>query len=197
MIGEKFEQQAYCEVFTDLLTLEMVPELNGLSNTRFRPYFVQFAESGRIAWEEFTSTMAGQMNALDKFDGFRGVLSKRAVRAGGSAALLWCLRSVCGEGERNAFIDSDIVYGASVLVNYFEQHATRCLARVMGRSINPNLQPAPGVARAQSSTAHVHPNRGVPGAEGPARHQERRYAGPRVPGSGRSWIHPPANPHGR
>jgi hypothetical protein len=70
------------------------------------------------------------MNALDKFDPFRGVLSKLRGYGVRFAALLWCLRRASGaSAPRDSCIQTDIVRGAAVLVDYFEKHATRCLGR--------------------------------------------------------------------
>lgn len=122
-------QQGYCDVFLDLLGLEMVTVEDSPTSVRQRPYFVRFSDSGRVAWEEFTGTLAERMNALEKFDPFRGVLSKLRGYGARFACLLWCLRRACNELEPNAMIDSDILYGASVLVDYFEAHAARCMGR--------------------------------------------------------------------
>jgi hypothetical protein len=122
-------KQGYCDVFLDLLGLEMVTEQDGPTSTRQRPYFVRFSDSARTAWEEFTGTIADRMNALEMFDPFRGVLSKLRGYGARFACLLWCLRRACGELEENAPIDADIMIGASVLVDYFEAHATRCMGR--------------------------------------------------------------------
>ncbi|MBY0460601.1 MAG: DUF3987 domain-containing protein, partial [Gemmataceae bacterium] len=89
-------EQGYCDVFLDLLGMDMVTVQDGPTSTRHRPFFVQFSPDGRAAWEEFTGTMANRMNALDKFDPFRGVLSKLRGYGLRFASLLWCLRRACG-----------------------------------------------------------------------------------------------------
>jgi hypothetical protein len=122
-------EQGYSDVFLDLLGMEMVPLPDGPTVTRHRPYFVRFSSDGRAAWEEFTGAVAGRMNALDKFDPFRGVLSKLRGYGLRFAALLWCVRRACGEVLPDAPIDAEIMTGASVLVDYFERHAARCLGR--------------------------------------------------------------------
>ena len=122
-------EKGYCDVFLDLLGMDMVSEADGPTSTRLRPFFVRFSADGRRAWEEFTGTMAARMNALDKFDPFRGVLSKLRGYGLRFASLLWCVRRACGQLDPNAPIDAEVMRGASALVDYFERHATRCMGR--------------------------------------------------------------------
>jgi hypothetical protein len=122
-------ERGYCDVFLDLLGMDMVPEVEGPTVTRHRPYFIHFSADGRTAWTEFTGNMADRMNRLDKFDPFRGVLSKLRAYGLRFASLLWCLRRTCGKSDANDPITAEIMTGASVLVDYFERHAARCLGR--------------------------------------------------------------------
>lgn len=122
-------EQGYCEVFTDLLGVEMIPVADGPEVTSYRPYFIPLSPDGRAAWGEFTGKIAAKMNALDKLDPFRGVLSKLKGYCARIAALLWAVRRACNELEPNAPIGADIIAGASKLVDYFEAHAIRCHGR--------------------------------------------------------------------
>ncbi len=123
-------EQGYRDVFHSLLGMKMVPESVSPPNTRWGPRFISLSTDGRTAWEEFTRTMASRMNALDMFDPFRGVLSKLRGYGLRFAALLWCLRQACGSSKpKHMFITDDIINDAFTLVNYFEQHAARCLGR--------------------------------------------------------------------
>ncbi len=119
----------YADVFTKLLNVETVPESVEAGHARSRPNYVTFSIGGRAAWEEFTGTMAARMNALDKFDPFRGVLSKLEGYGARFAALLWSLRLACGDKKPTDLISTDTICGATALVDYFERHATRCLGR--------------------------------------------------------------------
>lgn len=120
----------YAEVMLDLLGMEMLPESDGPGATpHYRPYFVRLGPVGREAWREFTEGMAGRMNALDKADPFRGVLSKLKGYGARFAALLWSVRRVCGPGAAEDAIDVDVMVAAAALVDYFTAHAARAHGR--------------------------------------------------------------------
>ncbi|MFO0800575.1 MAG: DUF3987 domain-containing protein [Gemmataceae bacterium] len=120
----------YAEVVLDLLGMEMVPESDGPGAApHHRPYFVRLSPTGRQAWREFTEGIAGRMNALDKADPFRGVLSKLKGYGARFAALLWSLRRVCGPAAAEDAIDVDVMVGAAALVDYFIAHAARAHGR--------------------------------------------------------------------
>ncbi len=120
-------KRGYAEVFTDLLGFEMVNEAEGPEDERSRPYIVKLGSEARLEWEDFTKSIAKRMNALDKFDPFRGVLSKLKGYGARLAILLWCLRRVCGELQTDSPIDAETIRKAAKLIDYFEAHGRRCL----------------------------------------------------------------------
>ena len=120
-------KRGYAEVFLDLLGFEMVAEVEGPDDERSRPYIVKLGPEARLEWEHFTNSIAKRINALDKFDPFRGVLSKLKGFGARLAILLWCLRRVCGELQSDSPIDADTVRKAAKLIDYFEAHGRRCL----------------------------------------------------------------------
>jgi hypothetical protein len=147
--------KGYCDVFLDLLGMEMVPITDGpAATTRYRPYFVGFSRNGRAAWEEFTGNVADRMNALDPFDPFRGVLSKLRGYGARFAALLWSVRRVCGLVPTDGPIDAGVMVGAAALVDNFERHAARALGR--GWADRPSR-----VARRLLAWLARHPERGA------------------------------------
>jgi hypothetical protein len=117
-------KQGYADVFLDLLGLEMVTEG---PEQKTRPYIVPLDDDARRVWEAFTTSIADRMNALDKFDPFRGVLNKLKGYGARLAVLLWSVRRVCGDLGPNAPLDGDTLTRAAELVDYFEQHGRRCL----------------------------------------------------------------------
>lgn len=122
-------EQGYCDVFLNLLAMEMIAEPHTPTTVRHRPYFIKLSRSGRAAWEEFTGDIAVRMNSLDSFDPFKGVLSKLKGYAVRIATLLWCLRRDTGDIAEDTPIEADIIAGAAGLVAYYERHAARCLGR--------------------------------------------------------------------
>ena len=48
-------EQGYCDVFLDLLGMEMVPESEAPTGTRYRSYYVRLSPDARAAWEGFCS----------------------------------------------------------------------------------------------------------------------------------------------
>ena len=132
-VGETWHEVAeglrlgYAEVFLDLLGFEMVTEIDGPNDERRRPYIVKLGGDARSEWELFTTNIASRINALEKFDPFRGVLNKLRGYGARLAILLWCLRRVCGELPTDSPIDGETMRQAAKLVDYFEAHGRRCL----------------------------------------------------------------------
>ncbi|MEO2090795.1 MAG: DUF3987 domain-containing protein, partial [Gemmataceae bacterium] len=133
-VGDELKQ-GYADVFLDLLGLEMVTEGEG-AERRTRPYIVPLGEDAKPVWELFTQAIADRMNALDKFDPFRGVLNKLKGYGGRLAVLLWAVRRVCGDVGPGSPLDADTLGKAAELIDYFEQHGRRCLG--VGWANRPN-----------------------------------------------------------
>ena len=106
---------------------KMVAEIEGPDAERSRPFVVSMASDARREWEAFTKSIAHKINALDKFDPFRGVLNKLRGYGARLAILLWCLRRVCGELPPDSKIDAETMRMAAKLIDYFEGHGRRCL----------------------------------------------------------------------
>jgi hypothetical protein len=128
-------ERGYAEVMADLLGKLLVTEQDGAA-TRERPYFVTLDGDARAAWERFTTDMARQMNDLDKFDPFRGVLSKLRGYTLRFSALLWALRRICAELSPDAEMDAETIRRSVRLTDYFRAHGCRALG--VGWADRPN-----------------------------------------------------------
>lgn len=105
----------------------MGTEIDGPNEERSRPYIVKLGADARHDWELFTNSIAVRINALNKFDPFRGVLNKLRGYGGRLAILLWCLRRVCGELPTDSLIDGETMGKAAKLIDSFEAHGRPCL----------------------------------------------------------------------
>lgn len=134
MVGETWAtvpeelETGYAEVYRELLSWEMVPVLNGKGETvDCRPNYVPFDRSAGAVWQEFTDEVARRANALDPFDGYRGVLSKSRMHTLRLSALVYALRRACGELPEGSAIDGETLRRAVAQMAYFEAHGRRCL----------------------------------------------------------------------
>ncbi|MFO0852078.1 MAG: DUF3987 domain-containing protein [Gemmataceae bacterium] len=120
-------RQGYADLVTDLLGVAMVEEPDGSGGTAGRPYFVHLAEDAKREWERFTAEIAAKKNGMDPLDPFAGVLNKLKGYALRIAGVLWAVKRACHDLPPNAPLDAATLRAASVLVDYFERHARRCL----------------------------------------------------------------------
>jgi hypothetical protein len=119
-------EAGYCEVFLDLLGLDMVPATEGGEVVGHRPYFVSFDDGACRAWEVFAETVAARKNSLDRDDHYRGVLSKLKHYAVRLSGLFYAVRRASLELPPGAPMDRGCVTRAAEMVAYFDAHARRC-----------------------------------------------------------------------
>jgi hypothetical protein len=114
-------------VYENLLGLEMVADTDPSGAVLHRPYYLPFDPDARDAWQEFTDGIAARANALDRLDGYVGVLSKLRHYGLRLTTLVHCLRVACGELAGASEVGGESVRRAAALVGYFEAHGRRCL----------------------------------------------------------------------
>lgn len=91
---------------------------------RVRPYFLHLDSSGRTAWEQFTASLAAEMNREDFPEHLRGPWAKLRGYGARLALIVHCLRCAAGECAHD-HVDGASVLRAAKLVGYFGAHARK------------------------------------------------------------------------
>jgi hypothetical protein len=112
------------EAIDALLKLPMIEENRG---SWHRPKFVHLTKTGRQQWENFTRSLASEMNGEDFPHHLRGVWSKLKGYGGRLALVLHFLRWAVQEVDEED-VDGKSMEGAARLVDYFKSHAKKICA---------------------------------------------------------------------